>query len=513
MPDNSSSNKRIAKNSIFLSIRMVIVLVISLYTTRVVLRILGVEDYGVYNVVCGFVALFAFLNTSMSNGIQRFINYEYGKNGEEGANKVYCTAVLIQFLLAIIIIVLTESIGLWYLHNKMVIPEGRMLAAEWIFQFSILSFLFVIMQAPYNAVVMAHERMDFYAIVNVLDALLKLGIVFVLPFFSADRLVLYGILMTGISLVNFLIYYLYCKHNFKEIKLRLFFDKQLFRSMLSFSGWNIFGSFSGVMKIQGINLIINFFFGPIVNAARGVAAQVNAGVVGFVSNILTPVRPQVIQSYASGNLNRAMNITFSISKFSLAFLLSMSIPICVEVDFILHLWLGSDIPEHTSAFIIIVLLTSSVEIPMGALATLVHASGRMKNYQLYGSIIKVLSIPFAYFALKLGAVVEWALILVYVFDLIGLFVGMFILSDIMPFNIKKYVTDVFLPLLPVTVSVSLLLILMTKMFNRGMVRCALVCFLGMIIFLLLFYLMATSKDERKLIKNMYLQFKSKLFRI
>lgn len=385
-----------------------------------------------------------------------------------------------------------------------------MIAAEWIFQFSILSFLFVIMQAPYNAVVMAHERMDFYAIVNVLDALLKLGIVFILPFFSWDHLILYGILMAGISLVNFLLYYIYCRHSFNEVKLRRYFDKQLFLSMLSFSGWNIFGSFSGVMKIQGVNLIINLFFGPIVNAARGVAAQVNAGVVGFVSNILTPVRPQVIQSYASGNLNRAMNLTFSISKFSLALLLSMSIPICVEVDYILHLWLGSDIPNHTSAFIIIVLLTSSVEIPMGALATLVHASGKMKNYQLYGSIIKVLSVPFAYLVLKLGSAVEWALVMVFVFDVIGLIAGMFILRGIMPFNIKKYVTDVILPLLPVAVSVILILLLMTRLFNQGIARCASSCIFGAILFLLLFYVISTSKDEKKLIKNMYNQFKSRI---
>ena len=235
--DNSTSaNKRIAKNSLFLSIRMVIVLVISLYTTRIVLKVLGVEDYGVYNVVCGFVSMFAFLNTSMSNGIQRFFNYEYGKNGEEGANRVYCTAVIIQAILALIIVILTESFGLWYLHNKMVIPDDRMFAAEWIFQLSILSFIFIIMQAPYTAAVMAHERMDFYAVINVFDAILKLGIVFLLPYVSIDVLIMYGILMTGISVVNFILYYIYCKKQFSEIKFRRTKGNSLFKSMLGFSG-------------------------------------------------------------------------------------------------------------------------------------------------------------------------------------------------------------------------------------------------------------------------------------
>ena len=389
MSQVSSSNQRLAKNSVFLTIRMVIVLAISLYTTRAILKILGVEDYGVYSVVCGFATMFSFLNTSLSNGIQRFFNYEFGKNGEEGANKVYCTAVNIQIILAIIILILTESVGLWYLHHKMVIPEGRELAAEWIFQFSIISFLFVIMQAPYTAAVTAHERMDFYAIVSVLDVFLKLGIVLALPLFSSDKLILFGLLFALISVVNFCIYYFYCKKRFKEIKYHRIFDKELFKSMLGFSGWNIFGSLSGVMKETGINLVINFFFGPVVNAARGVANQVNGALQSFVTNITMPVRPQVIQSYAQGNMDRTMHLTYSISKLSCCFLLMMAIPLSFEIDYVLHLWLGDKVPEHAGVFTIFIFMSSIVNNLNSAISGVVHATGIMKDYQLWGSLISI----------------------------------------------------------------------------------------------------------------------------
>ena len=275
MSNNNTSNKRIAQNTLFLSIRMVIVLGINLFTTRIVLQALGVVDYGVYNVVCGFVAMFAFLNTSMSNGIQRFFNFEYGKNGVEGANKVFCTAVYIQAMLAIIIVVLVEPFGLWYLHNKMVIPADRMIAAQWIFQLAILTFVIGIMSSPFSASVTAHERMDFYALISIMDAVFKLAIAYVvLVVTRGDRLILYAVLQAGISVVNITIYY-FCKTRFKEIHFHFGLDKKMFKNMLGFSGWNIFGTFSKVMENQGLNLVLNFFFGPVVNAARGVAVQVN----------------------------------------------------------------------------------------------------------------------------------------------------------------------------------------------------------------------------------------------
>ena len=510
MAEIASSNKRIAKNSIFLSIRMVIVLVVTFYTTRVLLRTLGVMDYGTYNVVCGFVSMFAFLNMSMSNGIQRFFNYEFGKNGEEGANIVFCTAIFIQIVLAVIIVILTESIGLWYLHNKMVIPPDRMYAAEWIFQFSIFSFLLVVMQAPFAAAVMAHERMDFYAIVNVLDAFIKLGIVFLLPYLKADQLIMYGLLVAGISIINFSLYYFYCKHNFKEIRLRRFFDKKQFKSMLSFSGWNLFGSLSNVMKEQGINLVINYFFGPIVNAARGVALQVNGGLHGFVTNITMPVRPQVVQSYAKGNIDRTMHLTYSISKLSCCFLLMMAIPVSFEIDYILQLWLGDNIPQHSNTFVIIVLFTSLISNLSSATSGVVHATGIMRDYQLWGSLISMFSVPLAYFLLKSYPKPEIALLAVFFCSALGHYICLFIVKNLVGMSVWDYIKRIVLPIIEVMV-ITIVLVLPVHLFiKEDFLRLVIVCISSVVAVGLSFYYLGFNKSERELSLKLVSSFFMKL---
>lgn len=498
MPNYSSSNQRLAKNSVFLTIRMVIVLAISLYTTRVVLHVLGVEDYGVYNVVCGFVSMFTFLNTSMSNGIQRFFNYELGKNGEDGARKVYCTALYIQIMLAIIIVVLTESVGLWYLHNKMVIPEGRMMAAEWIFQLSVISFVFVIMQAPFSAAVMAHERMDYYAIVSVIDAVLKLGIVFLLPFLSGDSLIWYGILVSLICVINFFLYFVYSKHNFIEIKFIRGFNKPLFKSMLNFSGWNLFGSFSGVMQEQGINLVINFFFGPVVNAARGVASQVNAGLEGFVTNITMPVRPQVVQSYARGDTNRMMNLTFSISKLSCCFLLMMAVPVSIEINYVLHLWLGDNVPNHAAFFTVIILIGSLISNLNAATSNVVHATGDMKKYQFWSSIIKISCIPIAFFVLISFPLAELALIIVIVCRLIGHIVGLLIVRRLVNMSLRQYTYKVIIPIAIVAICSIATTYPIHRFMNEGIIRLLCVTVVGVITVGLSLYYLALDKNEKHL---------------
>lgn len=501
MADNSSNNKRIAKNSIFMAIRMVFVLGITLYTTRVILNILGVEDYGVYNVVCGFVSMFAFLNTSMSNGIQRFYNFELAKNGKEGANKVYNTAILIQLILALVIILLTESFGIWYLHNKMVIPAGRIFAAKLIFQFSILSFLFVVLQAPYTAAVMAHERMDFYAIISVLDALLKLLIVFLIPAFHGDQLIVYGILFALISVADFVLYYIYCKHNFPEIKFKRYFEKTLFLSMLGFSGWNIFGSLSGVMKEQGINLVLNLFFGPVVNAARGVAGQINGGLQSFVSNITTPVRPQVVQSYARGDYSRTMNLTYSVSKLSCCFLYLCALPVILEINYILHLWLGENIPEHTNTFVVIVILTSFINNLNGAVSGVIHASGKMKTYQIVTSLLSMLCIPAAYFGLKKGLSPEFSLLMVLLWTSLAQVAALYILKSIVAYSLTDYVRKVILPIILLILVTFWPSLIMQSFMKEGILRLLAVGSVSVIVVALGIYFIALNESEKNLINS------------
>ena len=513
MQDNSASNKRIAKNSIILSIRMLIILLLSLYTTRAVLNVLGVIDYGIYNVVCGFVALFGFLNTSMSNGIQRFFNFELGKNGVDGANNVYCTSLYIQVILAIIIILLTESVGLWYLHNKMVIPDDRLFSAKWIFHFSIMSFVMVIMQVPYTAAVMAHERMDYYAIVSVFDAILKLIIVFLLPYITIDNLIAYGLLMMSISIINFLLYYIYCKLNFKEIRFTFRRDKGLFCSMLGFSGWNLFGTLSQVAQEQGISLVLNFFFGPIINAARSVAFQINAGLQSFVGNITIPVRPQVVQSYAQGNIGRTMNLTYSISKLSCCFFVMMAIPIIMEIDFVLHIWLGDSIPLYTSLFTIWALITALTNNLNSAVSNVVHATGIMKDYQLWGGLIKISSVPVACILLRFFYYPEIVLVCLWFLNLLSHIVGLFILKKILLFSIVDYIKKVIFPIFIVIIIDVFCSFPIIALFEQSWYRFLLIVMTGIISACLSIYFIVLDISERSLIKSQIKVLYIKIFNI
>lgn len=483
-----------------MSIRMVIVLAITLYTSRVILEVLGVEDYGVYNVVAGFVTMFGFFNSSLSNGIQRFYNFELGKNGVDGARRVYNMAMLIQILLAIIIVIPTEIFGLWYLHNKMVIPEGRMFAAEWVFQLSLLTFVFNIIQVPYTAAVMAHERMDFYAVVSVLDVLLKIGSVFIIPILQGDSLILYGVLTTIVSLLNLLLYYIYSKRNFREINIEKVFRKDLFKEMLSFSGWNVFGTLGQMLKDQGVNLILNFFFGPVVNAARAIANQVNGGLQSFVSNITIPVRPQVVQSYSQSNISRSLNLTYTISKLSCYILLIMSLPIMLEINYILNIWLGDNIPAYTSVFVLIIVLNSFISNLNSAISGLVHATGKMKVYQLCGGSISLVSIIFVYIAMLIWDIPSIALIVLLVLDCVRQIVALVVLKSIVSeFSLKKYLREVLVPLIFVVSVSSLFPILVHLFMPDGFLRLCVVLIVSTVSISICIYIIGLNRNEKSIL--------------
>jgi len=502
MSDNTSNNRRIARNSILLNIRMVFVLGITLYTTRAVLALLGVEDYGIYNVVCGFVSMFVFLNTAMSNGIQRFYNYELGKNGVEGARKVYSASFVIQVVLAVVIVLFAETFGLWYLHNKMVISPERFFAAEWIFQFSVLGFVFVILQAPFTAAVMAHEKMDYYAILSVLDAVLKLTIVFIIPLFEGDKLIWYGLLMASICGLDFFLYYIYCKRKFIEISYQRNQPIALYKSMLTFSGWNVFGALSAVMKEQGINMVINLFFGPIVNAARGVASQVNSGIMTFVQNVTVPVRPQVIQSYAAGEKDRTMRLTYSVSKLSSCMLLFVALPIVFEIDFLLRIWLGANIPDHTSAFVIIVILTSIVSNLNYAISGVVHASGKMALYQIAGGLTGIISVPVAYIVLKLGGTPESAIWVSFFAMVVAQANALIILKTIVDYSIKDYITSVIIPIFIVAIFATIITFIPYSLIKEGIIRLVVVTFTSCVSTVVVTYSFVLNKGEKELIDSL-----------
>ena len=485
-----------------MTIRMVIVLVIGIYTSRVLLHTLGVEDFGIYNVVCGFVSMFAFLNTSMNNGIQRYYNYELGINGEDGARKVYHCSIITQITIAIIVIVLTESIGLWYVYNKLVVPVERFETSVWIFHSAVASLLFLIIQIPYSAAIMAHEKMDYYAICSVLDIMLKLLIVLALPYIGGDNLKTYGLLIIAVSIIDFAMYFVYARRKFPELRGKYKFERGLFREMVRFSGWNLFGSFAGVMKEQGLNVILNLFFGPVVNAARGLAYQVSGGVQSFIINITTAARPQLTQSYAQGNTERTINIMYSMSKMSYLCLYMLALPVMMEVDFLLKLWLGNQVPEHTNSFVILVVGYTLVNVFNAPTSFVVHATGKMKKYQLISSVWGLLLLPASYFALYLGTEPEFVFVLNIIFMVIGQVISVIILRSLIVFSVKIYLYKVILSCALLSIFSAIPPIVTKSLIEEGFVRFVIVSLVSSISIACLSYIIVFNIAERQILKGL-----------
>lgn len=396
------NNKTIAKNTAYLYIRMAFALIVSLYTSRVVINTLGVVDYGINNVVAGFVSMFVFLNASLTASIQRFYNYENGKHGRIGVIRVYKVAIVVQTLLAILVLILVETFGLWYLNNKLVIPVERLASATILFHTTVLSMLILIMQVPFSAVIMSHERMDYYALVGVLDTVLRLVIVIALPYLPYDKLIMYGVLGLIISLFNYLMYYLYTKKRFCDLHFDFNIDYTMLKSMVAFSGWNTFGSFSIMLRNQGLNMLINLFFGPVVNASRGIAYSIQSSMMGFIQNISTSTRPQLTEAYARGDINRSMNLTYGVSKLNFILLYMMALPIIGEIDYILDLWLGGTVPEKANVFAVLVLFIALVDVLNTPISIIVLATGKISKFNTIASVLGLLSLPLSYLWLYYG---------------------------------------------------------------------------------------------------------------
>ena len=501
MSSNISSNKLIAKNTLFLYLRMILVLLVSLYMTRVVLNALGVVDYGINNVVAGFVSMFAFLNTSMSNGIQRFYNFKLGSEGEESLTKVYNMAMLIQLLIAVIILVLLETVGLWYLNEKMVIPEERMATAQWLYQFSVLSLLLVVMQIPYSAAIMAHERMDYYAYVSIIDVALKLGFALWLPHVSADKLIIYGLYSLVITVLNFFLYFIYAKRKFKEVRLQFSFHKELFKDMLTFSGWNIFGTFAYMLKNQGLNILLNAFFGPIVNAARGVSSMIGTAIQGFQSNIVISFRPQTVQSYAEGNMSRVKSLMYSLSKISYIMLFMLSMPVIIELNYILKLWLGDVVPDYTISFTVLMLVIMILSALNTPLSQVVHATGKMKGYQVGTSIVICAILPVAWIALKMGGDPNSVYFVSMAMTIVNQVVCMVLLKKIFQYSILEYIKDVIFPCIIVTIVATIIPVIISLIMPSSFWRLLLVAITGVGGTALISYYMVLNQYEKGMVND------------
>lgn len=401
MSNTTENNKRIAKNTLLLYFRMLFLMAVSLYTSRVVLNALGIEDFGIYNVVGGVVAMFSVLSGSLSAAISRFITYELGKGNQENLNKIFSSAVTIQLGLAGIIILLAETIGIWFLNVKMNIPEVRMEAANWVFQFSILTFAINLISVPYNASIIAHEKMSAFAYISILEAVGKLFIAYLITITPMDKLIFYAILMCVVALIVRFTYGNYCKRHFNECTYHFIWDKQLLKSMFSFAGWNFIGASSAVLRDQGGNVVINLFCGPAVNAARGIAFQVNNAVNQFVGNFMTALNPQITKSYAAGDRGYMMTLIFQGARLSFYMLLLLSLPILVNTHYILALWLKI-VPEHAVLFVQLILIFALSESISQPLITAMLATGKIRNYQIIVGGLQMMNLPLSYILLRLG---------------------------------------------------------------------------------------------------------------
>lgn len=500
----SDSNKRIARNTLFLYIRMGVVMIIALYTTRVVLRVLGNEDYGVYNVVCGFVAMFGIFNTCFSTSINRFYNFEIGKKTENGVRTVYNSAVIIQIILAVSIVLLVELVGGWYIGNKMVLPAERLTTAKWIFHFSMISMFLTIIQAPYSAAVMAYEKMDYFALVSIIDALLKLGFVIMLQFVGDDKLLIYGILMCIISIVNFLLYFVYCRLKFSEIRLHKGTDKKMIKSMLSFAGWSALDPAAYMARDQGTNMVLNAFFGPVVNAAQGIAYQIAAAVESFGGSFSTSFRPQIIQSYSEGQYSRTKNLMFSMSKISYMLHVMLVVPIIIEINYVLKLWLGEGYPSYSASFACLILCVKSIGALNTPISNVVSATGNIRKIKVFSAIVIASVVPIAIVLFKLGTspiYVYIALIFLTIINQIGCVI---ILHQVFPYiKPRDYLTNLIFPLLIHTVIIIILPLLVWFVFPPSFGRLILVCLLSSVGTALIGYFIVLNNAEKSMMQDFY----------
>lgn len=509
MSIKEGTSKRIAKNTLLLYVRMLLLMVISLYTSRVVLKALGIEDFGIYNVVGGVVGMFAIISGSLSASITRFLNYEMGKGSTSNLNRVFCSSVTIQLILSVIILIVAETIGLWFLNEKMTIPEDRLIATNWVYQLSIFTFIINLISVPYNAVIIAHEKMSVFAYIGIFEGLSKLIIAFTISISPIDHLITYSILMCCIAIVVRLVYGGYCKSHFEECKFKLVFDNKQLKEMFAFAGWNFIGAIAGVLRDQGGNVILNLFCGPVINAAKGISSQVNNAVIGFVTNFTMALNPQITQSYSAGDRAYMQVLMYQGAKFAYCVLFILSLPIIINAPFILKLWLGN-YPDYTVSFVRLTLLLSMWESIASPMSTGLLATGKIKWYQICVGGINLLNIPFSYFFLKLGFSPNIVLVVAIFLSQLALFLRLYFMRKLLGFNIKMFITQIYIRILIVSfLSASVSILVHKKMEPNfvGLIFTSTVCIL---ITLLTIYVFGCNKTERNIVHVSLKKIKNKL---
>ena len=500
MVNTTENNKRIAKNTLLLYVRMLFMMAVSLYTSRVVLNVLGVEDFGIYNVVGGVVTMFGFLNGAMASSTQRYLTFELGRNDFTKLHKVFCTSIAIHGLISAVVVVLAETVGLWFLYNKMTIPEMRMDAALWVYQFSVLSFVVMIMSVPYNATIIAHEKMSAFAYISVLEVVLKLLVVYLLLIGDFDKLKLYAALIFLVQLSIRFIYSLYCNRHFQETKYKRIWDLRLFKEMLGFAGWNMWGSCAAIAFTQGVNILLNMFFGPVVNAARGIAVQVQNAITQFSINFQTALNPQITKSYAMQDYAYMHSLVFRSSKFTFFLLLFLSLPVMVETEIILRIWLKT-VPDYTVVFLRLMLCVTILDAVANPLMVSAAATGRVRRYQSVVGGILISILPLSYVVLKLGGAPYSVFIVHLSVCLLAFAVRLFIIRPMIRLSLSAYFREVVVKGLSVTVLAVILPLLLKSLLPVNYWTFGLVCVVCLLSVLFTAYGVGLNGSEREFVRS------------
>lgn len=498
---NESTNKRIAKNTLLLYVRMLLTMAIGLYTSRVVLAELGISDYGLYSVVGGIVTMFTFINGSLNAGTQRFLTFELGRGDVVQLKKIFSTAIVIYTFLALIILFLAETIGLWFLLNKMNFEPGRQNAAIWVYQFSIIACMVSIIQVPFMAALVAHEKFDIYAYMSIYDAVMKLAIVFLLIFAPFDKLIFYAFLILLVSTSSAVIYNWYCRKHFNECRFSWSFDKSVFKKMFSFSAWDVVGSLAVLGQMQGVNIIMNLFCGTIVNAAYGIATTVNNIINTFAANIITAASPQIVKSYAQKHLDEMFSLVINAAKMSSYLLLVIGVPIFVEIEFLLKIWLG-EYPSYAPLFLRIILIQSWVKTLGEPTIRALHAIGNIKLLNIVVGVILLLILPISYFLLRSGYPPEIALGANIILWAVAIPIRLMLLRRYCGFPVMAYIKEVVVLGLLIAAICFIIPYIVHVLYGHGSwVQLLLVCFVSVITsgFVVLF--IGLSKSQRVQVMN------------
>lgn len=503
MEEIKLSHSNIAKNTLFLYVRMAFVLLVTLYTSRIVLEELGVVDFGIYNLVAGFVIMFSFFGSSLSNAAQRFLNFHYGQGNDDEVNHVFNMGSLNFFFLSIIVVIVLETIGLWFLNNKLIIPSDRLPAANLIFQFSVLSVFVTMNNYIYRAVLIARENMKIYAYTGIFEAVSRLLIAFLLIKTGTDKLVFYSFLNLLVSIIVCFVYVLYCSKKYLECKIRFYWDSKLFKEMFSFIGWNAFTNLTEAVNQQGISVILNLFFGPVINAARGISFQINNALLSFSHNIYMAARPQLIKAYAVKNMTFFLKTINLSSKFTYYLLLILAIPLIIKINYILDIWL-TVVPDQTAIFSVLIIIYTLIDSLKNPLWAAAQAVGDLKKYSLIGGLIFLLNFPLSYGLMNLGFEAYWVYICLIIVRIIYLVAMVFVIkSMINEFDIMVYFRSVITPIIFVSMLSPIVPFLINSVLvEENLLSLMLVSFSSILSTVLVIYVFGLKNVEKLNLKEL-----------